>query len=89
MRGWETLGIIGGFDGLLEPPQVRVLDYHALGGLLTRGGTILGTANRGQFSAKVGHGESRGLPGNCSTGLGPAWTRWELGRWLALAVTGP
>ena len=62
MRGWETLGILGGFDGLLEPQQYRVLDYKALDGLLTRGGTILGTANRGQFSAKTGHGESRRLP---------------------------
>ena len=34
----------------------------ALAGLLVRGGTILGTANRGQFTAKVGHGESRSLP---------------------------
>jgi 6-phosphofructokinase 1 len=29
---------------------------------LVRGGTILGTANRGQFTAKVGHGEERSLP---------------------------
>ena len=62
MRGWETLGIIGGYEGLLEPRQYRLLDYNALGGLLTRGGTILGTANRGKFSAKTGHGESRQLP---------------------------
>jgi len=37
------------------------LDYQILSGLLTRGGTILGTANRGKFSVKVGHGESRAL----------------------------
>jgi ATP-dependent phosphofructokinase / diphosphate-dependent phosphofructokinase len=61
-RGWETIGIIGGYDGLLPPGNFRVLDYHALDGLLTRGGTILGTANRGQFTAKVGHGEGRRLP---------------------------
>jgi ATP-dependent phosphofructokinase / diphosphate-dependent phosphofructokinase len=61
-RGWETLGIIGGYDGLLSPCNVRVLDYHALDGLLVRGGTILGTANRGQFTAKVGHGDSRQIP---------------------------
>ena len=61
-RGWETLGILGGFDGLLAPPSYRLLDYKALDGLLVRGGTILGTANRGQFSAKTGHGESRQLP---------------------------
>jgi len=61
-RGWETIGIIGGYEGLLPPQNLRPLDYHALDGLLLRGGTILGTANRGRFSAKVGHGETRGLP---------------------------
>jgi 6-phosphofructokinase 1 len=61
-RGWETIGIIGGYAGLLEPRQFSRLDYRALSGLLTRGGTILGTANRGRFSAKTGHGESRRLP---------------------------
>jgi 6-phosphofructokinase 1 len=62
-RGWETIGIVGGYDGLLPPGNVRALDYQALGGLLVRGGTILGTANRGQFTAKIGHGENRQLPG--------------------------
>jgi len=61
-RGWETIGIIGGYDGLLEPQHFIPLDYKAIGGLLIRGGTILGTANRGRFSAKTGHGESRALP---------------------------
>src|SRR5213078_4288020 len=61
-RGWETIGILGGYEGLIEPRQTRPLDYQALSGLLVRGGTILGTANRGKFSAKVGHGEGRALP---------------------------
>jgi phosphofructokinase-like protein len=61
-RGWECLGILGGYEGLLEPRRTMPLDYVALSGLLTRGGTILGTANRGRFSAKVGHGQSRALP---------------------------
>jgi 6-phosphofructokinase 1 len=47
---------------LLEPRKFKPLDYNAISGLLMRGGTILGTANRGKFSAKTGHGESRGLP---------------------------
>ena len=61
-RGWEAIGFLGGYEGMLDPPQYRALNYQDLGGLLTRGGTILGTANRGRFSAKVGHGESRSLP---------------------------
>src|SRR6476646_2325246 len=61
-RGWETLVFLGGYDGLLEPRRCINLDYNAISGLLLRGGTILGTANRGKFSAKTGHGKSRGLP---------------------------
>ena len=61
-RGWETIGFLGGYEGILEPQRYIQLDYQKLGSLLTRGGTILGTANRGRFSAKVGHGETRRLP---------------------------
>ena len=68
-RGWEAIGILGGYEGLLEPRQTRLLDYRALGGLLVRGGTILGTANRGRFSAKVGHGETRQLPAELLDGV--------------------
>jgi 6-phosphofructokinase 1 len=61
-RGWETIGFLGGYEGILEPQRYVQLDYQKLGSLLTRGGTILGTANRGRFSAKVGHSETRRLP---------------------------
>jgi 6-phosphofructokinase 1 len=60
-RGWETVGILGGFDGLLEPRRSRVLTPQEFGGLLTRGGTILGTSNRGRFTAKTGHGDAQRL----------------------------
>lgn len=61
-RGWQAIGIYGGYEGLLSPQQTRPLESDMLAGLLVRGGTILGTANQGKFSAKVGHGESRRLP---------------------------
>jgi len=60
--GWETIGIEDGHEGLLRPQRTRPIRYHDLDGLLTRGGTILGTSNRGRFAAKVGHGETRSLP---------------------------
>jgi 6-phosphofructokinase 1 len=61
-RGWESIGILGGYDGLLEPQRHRPLDYRELGALLLRGGTILGSSNRGRFTAKVGHGDAQRLP---------------------------
>jgi 6-phosphofructokinase 1 len=55
-------GSWGGFDGLIEPIASRPILEAELDGLLTRGGTILGSANRGAFAAKVGGGETRRLP---------------------------
>jgi ATP-dependent phosphofructokinase / diphosphate-dependent phosphofructokinase len=68
-RGWGCIGVLGGYDGLLEPRQTIPLDYKMLSGLLPRGGTILGTASRGKFSAKIGHGESRALPNELLEGV--------------------
>jgi 6-phosphofructokinase 1 len=61
-RGWETIGFLGGYEGMLSPPQIRPLDFREMDALLFRGGTILGTSNRGRFSAKSGHGEVRRVP---------------------------
>jgi phosphofructokinase-like protein len=58
-RGWESLGFQGGFEGMLNPMKYRSLEYRDMDSLLFRGGTVLGTSNRGKFSAKVGHGEVR------------------------------
>ncbi|MDW7646230.1 MAG: 6-phosphofructokinase [Desulfuromonadales bacterium] len=46
-RGWRVLGIEDGFDGLVGQPRFRTLDLASVRGILPRGGTILGTSNRG------------------------------------------
>jgi 6-phosphofructokinase 1 len=46
----------------LSPVCYEVLDYRQMGALLYRGGTILGAANKGRFSAKTGHGDVRSVP---------------------------
>jgi 6-phosphofructokinase len=61
-RGWESIGFLDGYEGMLTPPKYRSLEYRDMDALLFRGGTILGTSNRGRFSAKVGHGEVRQVP---------------------------
>jgi 6-phosphofructokinase 1 len=86
MRGWETVGILGGYEGLLEPRQFRPLDYPALSGLLVRGGTILGTANRGEFSSKTGHGQSRQLPKELLEGVKAGMK--ELGLFALVSIGG-
>ena len=45
---WEVIGSIGAFDGVLrEPMELRVLDMASVSGIHVRGGTIIGTSNRG------------------------------------------
>jgi len=61
-RGWETLGFLHGYEGLLDPVKYRILDYKAMDGLLFKGGTILGTTNKGRFAAKKGLGEVHRVP---------------------------
>ena len=46
-HGWRVIGIEDGFDGLIWPEKARELDHASVRGILDRGGTILGTTNRG------------------------------------------
>ena len=43
----EVLGLEDSFDGLIYPDKSRALTPHDVTGILRRGGTILGTVNRG------------------------------------------
>jgi len=47
IRGWQVIGIEDGFDGLLDLNKCRPLTLESVRGILPRGGTILGTTNRG------------------------------------------
>ena len=47
--GMNVIGIEDGFEGLLGETQTRELTTADVRGLLPRGGTILGTRNRGRF----------------------------------------
>jgi 6-phosphofructokinase 1 len=44
---WKVMGIPDGFDGIIWPERSRELTLKDVSGILPRGGTILGTTNRG------------------------------------------
>jgi len=53
-HNWEVVGIEDGFDGLLDLSKCKPLTLKCVSGILPRGGTILGTTNRGNpFSYPV------------------------------------
>lgn len=47
-KGWRLLGIEDSFNGLYtRPPRIQLLTPQSCRGILQKGGTILGTTNRG------------------------------------------
>jgi len=46
-HNWRVIGIPDGFDGLIWPEKSFELTLERVSGILPRGGTILGTTNRG------------------------------------------
>jgi phosphofructokinase-like protein len=52
--GYECIGILRGYEGLVEPVSYMPLNSRNTAGILTLGGTILGSTNKGRFSATVG-----------------------------------
>lgn len=60
-QGWEVIGFLDGYEGMLAPVQYRILDTRSTAGIMHLGGTILGTTNKGRFVAKVGHGNKASL----------------------------
>ncbi len=65
---WKVIGIPDGFDGLIWPERSHELTLKDVSGILPRGGTILGTTNRGNpFQYKVvenGHEVTRDISGD-------------------------
>jgi 6-phosphofructokinase 1 len=50
--GFEVIGILNGFNGLLKQDTIT-LDQHNLSGILNLGGTILGTSRDKPFNRKI------------------------------------
>ncbi|MDO9576291.1 MAG: ATP-dependent 6-phosphofructokinase [Candidatus Cloacimonadales bacterium] len=47
-KDWEIIGSIDAFNGILhDPMEIKELDLQAVAGIHVRGGTIIGTTNKG------------------------------------------
>jgi len=56
--GWEVIGFIDGYEGLIFPVNHKVLTLENTQGITATGGTIIGTTSKGRFVAKSGLGEN-------------------------------
>ena len=55
--GYDCLGFLRGYEGLVDPVAYMPLDLRNTATILLQGGTILGSTNAGRFSALAGEGE--------------------------------
>ncbi len=55
--GYEVIGFLRGYEGLVDPVSYMPLDARVTADILLKGGTILGSSNKGRFTALVGEGE--------------------------------
>ena len=53
-HGYEVVGFVKGYEGLVDPVTYGPLTHRNTSGILTQGGTILGSTNKGRFAATVG-----------------------------------
>jgi len=60
--GWEVIGFIGGYEGLLFPKNYKPLTLENTLGITAMGGTIIGTTSRGHFVARTVSGEKAPVP---------------------------
>jgi len=52
--GCDVVGFRRGYEGLVDPVSYLPLDTRNTLGIINRGGTILGSTNKGRFAARVG-----------------------------------
>src|SRR6187551_2708291 len=53
-HGYEVIGFLKGYEGLVDPVSYIQLTHKNTAGILNQGGTILGSTNKGRFAATVG-----------------------------------
>jgi 6-phosphofructokinase 1 len=52
--GYDVVGFRRGYEGLVDPVSYIPLDQKNTFGIISRGGTILGSTNKGRFAARKG-----------------------------------
>ena len=60
--GYDTVGFLNGFEGLVDPVAYKPLNRKNTSGILHQGGTILGSTNKGRFTATIGISQRVEIP---------------------------
>jgi 6-phosphofructokinase 1 len=66
--GYDMVGFINGYEGLVDPVAYKPLNRKNTSGILHQGGTILGSTNKGRFTAKAGISKRLEIPADLLAG---------------------
>lgn len=67
--GCDVVGFRRGYEGLADPVSYLQLDTKNTQGIINRGGTILGSTNKGRFAARIGVDDRLDLDPNLLQGV--------------------
>ena len=67
--GYDMVGFLNGFEGLVDPVAYKPLNRKNTSGILHQGGTILGSTNKGRFTARVGISKRVEIPAELLAGV--------------------
>ncbi|MBX7072122.1 MAG: ATP-dependent 6-phosphofructokinase [Pirellulales bacterium] len=62
--GYDCIGFLRGYEGLIDPVSYIALNHRNTTGILHQGGTILGSTNRGRFAATSGVDQHNAIAGD-------------------------
>ncbi len=68
-HGYEVVGFLKGYEGLVDPVSYIPLNAKNTTGILGQGGTILGSTNKGRFCATVGVNDRQELDAELVAGV--------------------
>ena len=66
--GYDMVGFLNGFEGLVDPVAYKPLNRRNTSGILHQGGTILGSTNKGRFTARAGISKRLQIPSELLAG---------------------
>ena len=82
-RGLEVWGIYEGFRGLIEGgDKIRPLSWNSVGGIIHRGGTIIGSTRSEPFRSKEGR-----LKAARNVAEFAAWASWAASRGTEMSAS--
>jgi 6-phosphofructokinase 1 len=68
-HGWEIIGFLKGYEGLVDPVTYVPLTNKNTAGILNQGGTIIGSTNKGRFAATIGVDDRQELDAELIAGV--------------------